>query len=248
VDEVSVRTAVVCGGASGIGAVIADHLAQRGMQVVVMDRAQSERHPTYSCDLTDWSDCRLAFSQAAADLGRVHALVNSTRIREVPQQGADGMPAISALMKREFDSFLYPLELACEHMASHGQGSIVQLSSILADQVAVDVPLNYHCAKAAIRQLTRYYCCKYGPAGVRVNSVSPGLISRLSREHACWTESASKYQNLANSLPVQTSGSPLDVARVVEFLLGEGAFFVNGEDISVDGGQRVQELLSVVGR
>jgi NAD(P)-dependent dehydrogenase (short-subunit alcohol dehydrogenase family) len=245
-DDLKHRSGVVCGGASGIGAAIADNLANFGMQVAVLDIVKSPRHNTYICDLTDWDHCCNTFDQIINDFGQIHSMVNSARIRNVALSNTHHPIEISALIKQEIDAFLFPLELACQHMALNQTGSIVQVSSILANQIALEVPLNYHCAKSVIKQLSKYYCCKFGPSGIRVNTVSPGLISDISRETFSQLKSATKYQHLASYLPSRSSGSPLDVANVVRFLLGEDAFFINGADIVIDGGENIQELLSKV--
>ena len=245
-DDLEHRAVVICGGASGIGAAIADNLANFGMRVAILDIVKSSRYNSYICDLTDWAQCCNAFDQLINDFGQIHSMVNATRIRNGALHNTNHPIEISTLIKQEIEAFLFPLELACQHMALNQTGSIVQVSSILANQIALEVPLNYHCAKSAIKQLSNYYCCKYGPAGIRVNIVSPGLISDISRETSSQLKSATKYQHLASYLPSRSSGSPLDVANVVRFLLGEDAFFINGADIVIDGGENIQELLSKV--
>lgn len=127
------------------------------------------------------------------------------------------------------------IDLVQDRFASHSSKAIVLVGSIASQFVAEEQSLAYHAAKAALRQLARYYAFMLGPKGIRVNSVSPGVILKAEAEEFYRTNQSlvSLYERIA---PLRRFGKAAEVAKVVRFLCGDDSSFVTGQDIVVDGG------------
>jgi NAD(P)-dependent dehydrogenase (short-subunit alcohol dehydrogenase family) len=113
--------------------------------------------------------------------------------------------------------------------------AIVVVGSVNADFIGERVSLGYHIAKAALRQLVRYYAVRLGPRGIRVNGVSPGTF--LKNESREYFESQPRLIDLYRRItPLRRMGDETEVAHVVAFLGTDPSSFVTGQEITVDGG------------
>lgn len=235
---------VVCGGSTGIGHAVSVLAEKEGATVLNLDLQGTDEFKTYKCNLTDLASTCDAIDTLLSDHSTIDGMVNAVRLRD--RRIGDTLESMTNRIIDEVRVCLGPLDPLAESMASKEGGSIVHISSILGQLISVENELSYHCGKAMMEQVTRYYACLYGRSGVRVNAVKPGLISRDSREIASNHEGTSLYQRLATKIPSPATASPEDVAHVVIFLLSDSSFFINGETITIDGGQSIQELTSVL--
>jgi NAD(P)-dependent dehydrogenase (short-subunit alcohol dehydrogenase family) len=139
-----------------------------------------------------------------------------------------------ATMTVDFASVAYVSKAAFEPLADGGGGSIVNLASIAAEHPSITVG-SYSPAKAAVVALTKQLALDWGPYGIRVNAVGPGLISGTSM-----TEVADSDPRIAERrnrmVPLRRTGRPEDVADVIVFLLSDSARYVSGQFMMIDGG------------
>jgi len=237
---------VVTGAASGIGRAIAERLCGEGTRVVGVDRDAErlasvaeqlgERFGALVGDVSDWRT-----HEQAADLaecsGELHAWVNNAGIdleggaHEVDDAHVERGIAVLQL------SAMYGAAVAVRRMLPRRAGAIVNVSSI---QGAAAFPRHYvyASAKAALLMATKSIAVDYGPYGIRCNAVLPGAIltplteavlpPELSREEALRIE--------GELAPQRRVGTAAEVAEVVAFLLRDGAGYVNGAEVIVDGG------------
>ena len=116
-------------------------------------------------------------------------------------------------------------------MVSRKTGSIVNVSSMWGESGA-SCEAAYSASKAAVIGLTKSLAKELGPSGIRVNCVSPGCID--TDMNAC--HSRQTLQEIADETPLGRLGSPEDVAEGIMFLLGEGAAFITGQVLGINGG------------
>ncbi|MDR6866616.1 3-oxoacyl-[acyl-carrier protein] reductase [Microbacterium resistens] len=246
------RTALVTGGAQGIGAAIATRLAADGYRVAVLDlnaqgaaeaaaeitRAGGTARP-YVADVTDPGSVEDAHRSIVDELGAPSVLVNNagvTRDNLLFRMTEDDWDTVMGVHLR--GAFLLS-RIAHSHMREIGWGRIVNLSSTSAGGNRGQA--NYSAAKAGIVGLTLTLAKELGRFGITANCVAPGFIdTAMLRATADRLGVAFDDFTAANvdRIPVRRIGSVEDVADAVSFLASERASYITGETIHVSGGFR----------
>ncbi|HKY91120.1 MAG TPA: glucose 1-dehydrogenase [Nevskiaceae bacterium] len=260
------KVAVVTGGTSGIGRASVARLAAEGATVVFCGRRADlgrrvaktlgKRVQFVAADVEREEDVRRVLETARERHGRLDILFNNA--------GAPTMAAeIASVTSDEFDrvvrvlfrSVFYGIRLAAPIMVAQGGGSIVSNASVAAHLGGFSTSHLYAACKAAVVQLSRSVALELAPAGVRVNTVSPGAIATgmfgrgAGLEPDAADAAAARLHRVfekAQSLP--RAGLPDDVAAAVAFLASDDAAFVTGRDLVIDGGliagRRFSEVLA----
>jgi 3-oxoacyl-[acyl-carrier protein] reductase len=238
------RTALVTGGARGIGAATAERLAAEGAHVVVADFDEAAAAETAEriggravrCDVTSRPDVEAAVA-AAAESGRLDVLVTCAGIIRdnlVHKMSDDDWESVIATHLR--GTFL-AAQAAQRHMVEQQGGSMVLISSTSA--LGNRGQANYSAAKAGIQGLTKTLAIELGRFGVRVNCVAPGFIAT-----AMTAQTAERigvdFEDLQAAAAEQTAlkriGRPEDVSGVIAFLCSDDAAYVTGQVVYVRGG------------
>lgn len=238
-------TALITGATSGIGRATADKLARLGVRVIVVGRnvargekaiaeirAAGGKADFIASDLRDAASAR-AVARKALELGDGHIdiLVNNAGTfpfgptHETTEESFDEVYALNVKAPYFLVAELAPL------MAQRRKGAIVNVSTMVADYGAAGMSL-YGSSKAAINLLTKAWAAEYGPAGVRVNAVSPGP----TRTEGTATM-GDALQQLAAQAPAGRPAAPEEIAETIVFLAGDQASFVQGAVLPVDGGR-----------
>jgi 3-oxoacyl-[acyl-carrier protein] reductase len=252
-SELSGRVAVVTGAARGIGAGVAEKLADVGAAVAVVDLDEAACRDTVeriganggkalavSADVTDADSVDHAFARIGAELGPVGVLVNNagvTRDNMLFKMSEDDWDVVLGVHLR--GAFLCS-KAAQKHMVEQRWGKIVNLSSVSA--LGNRGQANYSTAKAGIQGLTRTLAIELGPFGINVNAIAPGFI--VSDMTAATAERIGMdfdelQAKTAEVTPVRRVGTPSDIANAVAFLTSDASSFVTGQTLYVDGGRKL---------
>ena len=230
--------AVVTGAARGIGAAISAQLAEEGYDVVRLDAA--EVAGIVRCDIRD----EAGLAAVATGIGPIDVPVNNAgiwRFSKLEDVSVDDFRDVMEV--NVLGAFLCARTFGAA-MLERGSGSIVNIVSIAAANANVGVGA-YSASKAGLLALTRTIAAEWGPRGVRCNTVGPGLVPAPGTGDVY--DDADVVARRSGAVPLRRLGTPEDIASVVCFLAGNGAAYVNGQVIDVDGGLS-QALMTLLPR
>lgn len=227
------RTAVVTGGASGIGASVVDRLEREGFDVAVFDLAGG----THTVDVCDEAAVREAIDDVATRYGRLDVVVaaaggGSGRLGDNRASSLDPDVLRKSLELNLFGT-VHVCTAASPHLVRAGQGAIVTVGSVNGVETTPDGSYaHYGTAKAALAGYTRYLAQDLAPAGIRVNHVAPGPVGtdRMKAKYAA----AGVDQALG--IPVGRAAAPSEIADAIWFLADPTAAFLTGATLVIHGG------------
>lgn len=234
--------AVVTGGASGIGRATVERFRDgESYDLVValdIDEGVAELYEEpavrgYVCDVTDHARVE-AVTTALEEEGRIDALVNCAGFSVYSWIGDLDPVEWHDILDVNLTGQYNLAHTVTPRMFEREQGHVVNVSSGAGKRGSASGGVHYSAAKAGVFGLTKGLAKQLAPH-VRVNCVIPGLIETpLATDTELWTEA--ELQEQAQNVPLERLGQPDDVARVIEFLCGDGAAYMTGELVTVDGG------------
>lgn len=248
-DDLSGKTAIVTGAASGIGRRTAERFAAEGANVVAADVDAERGRETVDrirgtdgtatfveTDVTDPAAVESMVDHALDAYGSVeiahnNAGVSGSKERLVDQPEENWDRVIEVNLKGVWLCLKYELAV----MAANGGGSVVNTASIAGLTAAGTVP--YVASKHGVVGLTRVAATEYGREGVRVNAVCPGVVETPMTEAVLGDgERPEEVERLLGRKPLGRAGQPEEVANAVVWLASDEASFVTGTAYPVDGG------------
>jgi NAD(P)-dependent dehydrogenase (short-subunit alcohol dehydrogenase family) len=247
------KVAVITGATSGIGLRTAEVFVAEGARIVIAGRRAPEgealaKRLGANCifrqtDVTVEAQMQALIGQAVEKFGRIDCLFNNAG---GPAQigGIEGLDVarFDAGMATLLRSVMLGMKHAAPHMKKQGSGSIINNGSIAGQRTGYSSSMVYSAAKAAVIHLTKCVAMELGESGIRVNSISPGLIATgiLGKALGLSMEAAEKTPEVMRELtrtaqPIPRAGLPEDIAHAAVFLASDESSFVNGHDLVVDG-------------
>jgi len=185
--------------------------------------------------VTSEADWQKVIAETIAAYGRLDILVNNAGISGSSVGDVDGLDGFQRIMAINAQGVFLGTKLAAAAMIPNGRGSIVNISSIMGFVGSADSHPGYAASKGAVRIYTKAAAAKYGPHGIRVNSVHPGYMPPMLNA----TNAAGRAAKIEQT-PLRRLGEPIEVAYGVLFLASDEASFVTGTELVVDGGYIAQ--------
>ena len=214
--------ALVTGGGRGIGKAIAERLADDGFTVVTLGRTSGD----VQADVGDPESVERAFAEVRERYGPVLVLVNNAGERQDGLAIRMKSDQWESVIDTNLNGAFHCIRRALDDMLSARWGRIVNISSVVAER-ANPGQANYGAAKAGMLSLTRTIAREMARKGITCNAVTPGVI-----DTDMTTDVADK---LLAGVPAGRIGRPEEVAHAVSFLCSDGAAYVNGATLAVDG-------------
>jgi NAD(P)-dependent dehydrogenase (short-subunit alcohol dehydrogenase family) len=246
--DLSGKVAVITGSSRGIGRAIAEEFAKSGAKVVVSSRTEEACAPVVEairaaggaaipvpCHIGRKDDLRKLVDATLAEWGRIDILICNAAIN--PTYGP-----MSELTDEAFDKIIgtnvrSTLNLCNMVLPGMAAGSSVVLLSSIAGIRGNAVIGAYGISKAAEAALARNLAIEWGPKGIRVNALAPGLV-KTDFARALWEDPKRRAQSEEKN-PLRRLGEPIDIAGVALFLAADASAYVTGQTIVADGGETI---------
>ena len=219
----------------GAAVVIADVLPDLGEAVAAEINAGQGRAMFVRTDVASEVDWRRLIARTIETYGRLDILVNNAGISGSSVGSDLSLEGWNRLMSINATGVFLGTTLAAEEMAKAGKGSIVNISSIMGFVGGAEGHPGYSASKGAVRLLTKSAAVRWGPQGVRVNSVHPGYLPAMLNG----TNSGGRAAKIPMT-PLRRLGEPIEVAYGVLFLASDEASFITGTELVIDGGYIAQ--------
>jgi NAD(P)-dependent dehydrogenase (short-subunit alcohol dehydrogenase family) len=244
------KVAIVTGGSRGIGRAIAEIFARESATVVICGRKQetleqvaAEIGPAvkpYACHVGRAEEIRGMVASTIADFGQIDILVNNagTNVGQGPCLATDEAQ-FDKMIEVNLKSAFRLMNAVAPGMCERGSGSIINIASISGLRPQHEGML-YSMTKAALIMMTQSYALELGPKGIRVNAIAPGLIQTKLSEYY-WRDDARRAAQIERQ-PIRHLGQPDEIAEAALLLAGEGASYMTGQTLVIDGGYTLSSL------
>jgi 2-deoxy-D-gluconate 3-dehydrogenase len=238
------KKALVTGSSKGIGAAIAQALANAGADIVLLGRTAESLEATKSsivnigrkveivlCDVSSPEAIKEVFANIAEM--NVDILINNAgSISRAPAAETE-IDDWHRIIDTNLNS-VFQISQACGRaMIAKGSGTIINIASLLSFQGGINVPA-YTASKHGVAGVTKALANEWGSRGVTVNAIAPGYIS--TDNTAALRADADRNASILARIPIGCWGNPDDIASVAVFLASPAARYINGEVLTVDGG------------
>lgn len=264
-NELAGKVAIVTGGSRGLGRGMIELFLEEGARVVIADVLEEEGRALAAdlgdavrfkqTDVSQREAVQALVDYAVGEFGGLHAIVNNAGLSD---------NAFGSLLDADFDAFervmavnvkgvMLGTQIAARHMAQHGGGSVINVSSISGIQAGFGF-FNYRASKAAVVNFTQCAAIELGVNLVRVNCICPGNIPTPMGTFAAADEDGlqKRIQEAVNDVrmgwqPLKRQGSPRDIAEAALFLSSDRSRQVSGQILSVDGAATAGMAKSLIG-
>jgi 3-oxoacyl-[acyl-carrier protein] reductase len=240
------QNVIVTGGSRGLGLVMARTLAAAGYRIIAVARGSTEELMTASraaadggrgaiefraCDLSDLGQIQPLVKALRADFGPIYGLVNNAGLGTGGLLSSMRDQDIQRLIQLNTISPILLSKYVVRSMMARRDGRIVNIASIVASTGYSGLSV-YSATKASLIGFTRSLAREVGQLGITVNAIAPGFIATEMTHEL----NESQREQIARRSALKRMADPIDVARSIEFLLGDGGRNVTGTTLTIDAG------------
>lgn len=239
------KVAVVTGASRGIGRAVAKKLASLGAEVVINYNGSKERAEEvlreieaeggkasiYQCNVSDFAACEAFLKDVIREHGSLDILVNNAGITRDDLLMKMTEEAYDAVIDTNLKGTFNCIRFAARQMLKQRSGRIINMASV-SGVLGNAGQANYSASKAGIIGLTKSAARELASRGITVNAVAPGFVNTEMTE----VLSEKVKEGAVSQIPLGKFGEPEDIAEAVAFLASEGARYITGQVLNVDGG------------
>lgn len=239
------KVALVTGASRGIGRAVAMELAKNGVNLIINYSGSEEAAKEvlkeviklgiqayiYKANVGNYNECAAMVEFAIEKFSKIDILVNNAGITKdmllmrMSEEQFDDV--ININLKGTFNC----MQLVSKYMIKAKSGRIINMASV-SGRLGNAGQVNYAASKAGVEGMTKAAAREMAARGITVNAIAPGFVKTDMTD----VLSDKVKENIIESIPMKTFGIPEDIAKTVVFLAGEGARYITGQTISVDGG------------
>lgn len=245
--DLSGQVALVTGSSQGLGRATAQVLAERGAHVIISSRKQEACDKVaadirdqglsaegFACNIGHESAIAAIYDHLAKQHGRLDILVNNAVLSPWRSIEDTDRKLMLKALETNMAGYWYMSAEAIKMMKPKGKGSIINISSVAAIRPSVMLAL-YSTFKASIDGMTKSFALEFGPFGIRVNTILPGLFeTKLADAFTPEQKEATKAK-----VPLRRLGDPREIGNAVLFLASDASSYVTGTSLVVDGGSLI---------
>lgn len=232
--------AVVTGGTTGIGKAIAAEFLDQGAEVVVCGRREDVGAETadelgcefVQCDVREFEEVQALVDAAVDDAGRLDVMVNNAGVGSETSLEEMSLEEWHNVVSTNLDGVMHGAKAALPHLLDT-EGCIINVESIYGLRGGKGAT-SYSASKGGVVNLTQQLAVDLAPKGVRVNGICPGFVHTPMTEDLL--ESDRFYEFLKTRTPMDRAATPEEIAPLASFLASDGASYITGANIPVDGG------------
>jgi len=245
------RVAVVTGGASGVGQAICEHLSRSGNRVAVLDLSDESAEATAATlrgkgfqalgvqvDVADRASIEQAYARVRSAFGPIEILVTSAAVTAYAPFEEITIEDWNRTLAVNLTGTFHSVQAAVGDMVAAGWGRIVTISSA-AGQTASPRQGHYSASKAGVIGLTRTLAAEYAAKGITVNTIPPFIVDTPMLRAAQASGAIRPSENIVQAVPMGRLGTGDDIAAACAFLCSDGASYITGQVIAVNGGARM---------
>jgi NAD(P)-dependent dehydrogenase (short-subunit alcohol dehydrogenase family) len=244
------KVVIVTGGSNGMGKYMAKRFAEAGANVVITGRtaekleetkAEIEKQPgqilTVAMDVRNIEDVKRMVAETVQAFGKIDFLVNNAAGNFICPAEKLSVNGWNSVINIVLNGTFYCSSEVGKYWIEHGiKGSITNMVATYAWNAGAGV-IHSASAKAGVLAMTRTLAVEWGKKyGIRVNAIAPGPIERTGGADKLW-ESEEAAKRTVDSVPLGRLGKPEEIAELALFLFSDAAAYINGECITMDGGQ-----------
>ena len=241
------KTAIVTGGASGIGWAITEKFIHSGLRTIVIGRDQQklkkaklkfgELCEPVSFDLNELSAIPEMVKKLKDDYGELDVLVNNAGINMKKDFAKVSDEEFQRVIQVNVTAVFSLSREVAKWMMRRGEGVIINISSMAA-QYGLPKVIAYSASKSAVEGMTRAMAVELSPRGIRVNCIAPGFISTDMSAKAL-NGDRERMEKVLSRTPMGKLGQPSDIADTAFFLASDAAKYITGAVLAVDGGNSI---------
>lgn len=231
------KTAVVTGGASGIGRAVAERLRSDGFRVAVIDLSPTDDGFGHVADVSDRAQVGTAIATIREEFGPILVLVNAAGVEGFKKFSRMSFQEWSKVIDVNLNGVFHTIQAVLPDMLEAGWGRIVNISSS-STHSGQPFMAHYVAAKSGVNGLTKALALEYGPCGITVNAVPPGFVDTpMLRSAESRHLLGGTVEEHINRTPVRRVGRPADIAAACAFFVSEEASYITGQILGVNGGR-----------